>query len=136
MTMSSQMTIKKTNPSDQTLPLDPLFQNLQVYEKRNDLKSTVDLRVCHVLGVASPGIALRVEGSLVGQADRVLCLDELNTKTLRNVPCNVAMHEPDSRVVCWEGDEQPTQTGKDGSVATGRVGKVETCGARVKDAGA
>jgi hypothetical protein len=46
------------------------------------------------------------------------------------------MHKPDSRVVCWEGDEQPTQTGKDGSVATGRVGKVETCSARVKDAGA
>jgi len=94
------------------------------------------LRPSHVLGVASPSITLRVEGGLIRLDDRVLCLDELNTQTFGNVPCNVAVHEPHSRVVCWEGDQQPTKTGEDGSVATRGVGKVEVCGAGVKDTGA
>ena len=111
--------------------------HLQVYEKsRQPLKTTVNLRVCHILGVASPGITLRVECGLIRLLDRVLCLDELYTQTFGNVPCNVAMHEPDSGVVCREGDQQPTKTGKDGSVATGRIGKVEVCGAGVKDTSA
>lgn len=126
---------KQANPNDQTLPLDPF--SIYRYEKtRQNLEPTVDLGVCHVLRIASPSITLRVEGGLVRHDDRVLCLDELNTQTFGNVPCDVAMHEPDSRVVCWEGNQQPTQTRKDGSIATGRVGKVEACGARIEDTGA
>ena len=80
---------------------------------RNSLKTTVDLGPSHILGVASPRITLRVEGTLIRHLDRILCLDELYTQTLGNVPCNVAMHEPHSRVVCWEGNEQPAQTRED-----------------------
>ena len=88
------------------------------------------MRVGHVCRVASPSITLRVKGGLIRHLDGALGLDELNTKTLGDVPCNVAVHEPHSRVVCWEGDQEPTQTGKNRSVTAGRVGKVQGCSAR------
>jgi hypothetical protein len=49
---------KPGGPDQNITPRSP-FPNLQVYEtSRQNLKSTVDLRISHVLGIASPRITL------------------------------------------------------------------------------
>lgn len=55
-------------------------------------------------------------------------LEELKTETLRDVPCNVAVHQPGTGVVSRESQSQPSVTGQSGSVTTRRVVELQARG--------
>lgn len=52
------------------------------------------------------------------------------------MPRNMAMHDPETRVVSRESDEEVAASGESGSVATRRVDEGETVGGAVPDTSA
>jgi hypothetical protein len=65
---------------------------------------------------------------LPGQRDTLLRLQELDTKALTDVPCDMAMHEPCAWIVGRECYHDPTTTRQESDIATRWVLEVESSG--------
>lgn len=74
--------------------------------------------------VGDEAVALVLEVFIDVVADLILILHELHTETTVNVPDDVAMHEPDSRVVGRETNDGPAVVDQQGGVTTSRVVEV------------
>ena len=97
-------------------------------------KTAVNLGESHVRSVLVPVRTLLLKLSRIRQRNLVLGFKELNTETLRDVPGNVAMHEPSTGVVGREGQNEPARSGQSGCVSARRIVEVELAshGRRIK----
>lgn len=79
--------------------------------------------------ISIPLVTIVRESRLIGSRQLVPQrgdpLEEVDAETARDVPRDVAVHQPGARVVRPEGDEQPALGGQHGDVAAGRVVAVE-----------
>jgi hypothetical protein len=89
-------------------------------------------RVGSLIGLQGGALALKVRVDVLAGGDVTRSLDELQGETAVNVPGNVAMHEPGTRVVSLEtddcvasGETRTSRTLQHDSVTTGRVDEVE-----------
>jgi len=79
-----------------------------------------------VLAGRGPGVTCNGKvGDGVGR------LEELDTQTLGNVPCDVAVHQPRARVIGRESKSQPSERWESGGVTTGGVGEGQVLSERV-----
>ena len=75
--------------------------------------------------VLLPTRTLLLKFGLIRQRNLVLCFEELYTQTLRDVPCNVAMHEPSTRVVGRECQNKPARSGQSGRIPARGIIEIE-----------
>lgn len=105
---------------NETIQLNPIRE-----PPTEPLDATVNLREGHVRSVLLPTRTLLCELALIRQHNRVLCFEELDAQTLGDVPCNMAMHEPSTRVVGRESKNKPARSRQSGCVSARRVDEVE-----------
>lgn len=86
----------------------------------------------------SPPPTASITPSRARKLNLLLRLQELNTKTLTNMPRYVTMHQPGSRVISRERDDDPTTSREERDVTTRRVVEIELgrVGRLVEDTGA
>jgi len=93
---------------------------LKHFLHNSTLQARVSLGPNGVLPVLVPVGAGGLPGG-VGKVDGALALEELHTEALADVPRDVAVHEPGTRVVGLERQREPAAAGQERDVAPRRV---------------
>lgn len=129
--------MKNDKPNDQKYG-----QEIQIEEKpfypHSDARVRLLIRMIARLPILIPLGTPLVKLILIPNriANVAFPLQKLHAEALTRVPRNVAVHDPEARVVGGEGDEEVAAGRKRGRVATGRVVELQARRGAVPDAGA
>lgn len=106
--------------------------------EQQNLQARILLRICWTaVPVLVPVLACSIP-VCTRELDLVLALEKLDAETLRDVPSDMAVHEPGARVVGREGEYDPTAARQPGNIATVGVveGEARCLGCWVENSGA
>jgi len=94
---------------------------------RIPLQPRVILQVYGVVVVITVPLRTSCMPGGVWSSNGVGALEELHSQTFTNMPSDMAVHQPGTWIVRWEGNYQPSITRQDSSVAAWWVVPVQGC---------